>query len=143
MALLLLAGCAAPPPAAPPHDTLTAVIDISEQSLVVTRSWAAAHRVMRWTTPVSTGRPGFATPLGSFHPTLLDRDHASTLYESAPMPWSVFFDRGVAIHGTYEQTLLGRPVSHGCVRVHPAFAEVFFKMVLEVGRAHTTITVQE
>lgn len=110
--------------------------------LVVTRTWADG-RVMGWRTPVSTGRPGFRTPTGTFRPFYLSRHHKSSLYEDAPMPWAVFFNRDVAIHGTYAQSLLGRPVSHGCVRVHTAFAERFFEMVKEVGKANTTIAVQE
>jgi len=143
VALALLAGCAVPTePAAPRPDTLSAVIDLSDQTLVATRSYADG-RVVSWKTPVSTGRPGYATPTGSFHPFYLSKNHKSSLYEDAPMPWSVFFNGDIAIHGTYEQTLLGRPVSHGCVRVHTAFAETFFDMVKDVGKANTFITVQD
>ena len=49
---------------------------------------------------VSTGRPGLDTPMGSFQPTWLDVDHKSDQYEDAPMPFSVFFSGGYAVHGT-------------------------------------------
>jgi lipoprotein-anchoring transpeptidase ErfK/SrfK len=62
---------------------------------------------------VSTARRGYRTPLGHFTPYLLDRVHYSSLYESAPMPYSVFFYGGYAIHGTNEIRNIGRPVSHG------------------------------
>lgn len=146
LALLALAGCEAPPPAAPAPaavDTLTVVVDLSEQTLTATRTYVAERKTIGWTTPVSTGRRGYETPTGSFHPFFLSKNHKSSLYEDAPMPFAVFFNADVAIHGTYEQTLLGRPVSHGCVRVHTAFAETFFQQVLEVGKANTTITVQD
>jgi len=144
LALIGLTACAVPsePPAPPATDTLTAVIDLSDQTLVATRTYADG-RVMGWKTPVSTGRPGYQTPTGIFHPFYLSKEHKSSLYEDAPMPWSVFFNGDVAVHGTYEQTLLGQPVSHGCVRVHTAFAERFFDMVREVGKANTTIIVQD
>jgi hypothetical protein len=38
------------------------------------------------------------------------------------MPYSIFFLRSYAIHGSYEIKYLGRPASHGCVRLHPSNA---------------------
>ena len=45
----------------------------------------------------------------------------SKQYDDAPMPYSVFFKGGYAIHGTGYVSQLGRPASHGCIRV-PMFA---------------------
>jgi lipoprotein-anchoring transpeptidase ErfK/SrfK len=59
------------------------------------------------------------------------------------MPWSVFFNRDIGIHGTYEIASLGRAVSHGCVRLHPGHAETFFRWVQEVGKPRTRIIVQQ
>lgn len=73
--------------------------------------------VYNW--PVSTARPGYRTPVGTFRPTALVRYHRSTIYDGSPMPHSIFFLRGYAIHGSYEVKHLGRPASHGCVRLHP------------------------
>jgi len=141
---LLLAGCTATAPttAAGPaaRDRLEAVIDLSDQEVVVTRSRASgARETYRW--PVSTGRANHPTPTGTFRPTMLSRNHRSSLYDDAPMPWSVFFNGHIAMHGTTETHRLGRPASHGCVRLHPSHAEIFFKQVLEVGRANTRISV--
>lgn len=145
-AMIALAACAPAPVAEkgpPPVDTVTAVIDISDQDIVVTRSYAAEHKTETYRWPVSTGRKGYETGLGTFRPTFLDRDHRSTLYDDAPMPWSVFFNGDVAVHGTTELRDLGRPASHGCVRLHPAYAKILFQWVQDVGRNNTVISVVE
>jgi hypothetical protein len=57
------------------------------------------------------------------------------------MPHSVFFNGGVAVHGTYSTGLLGRPASHGCVRLAPGNAARFYKLVGQHGLARTRIIV--
>ncbi len=57
------------------------------------------------------------------------------------MPWSVFFYKGYAIHGTTEISQLGRPASHGCVRLHPDNARIFYDLVNAYGKANTRISV--
>jgi lipoprotein-anchoring transpeptidase ErfK/SrfK len=47
------------------------------------------------------------------------------------MPYSIFFDGGYAIHGSYEIAHLGRPASHGCIRLHPQNAAILFALVKE------------
>jgi len=81
----------------------------------------------RW--PASTGRRGFATPSGSFHPVRLERHWYSRQYEMTPMPWSMFFFRGYAVHGTMEAHNLGRAASHGCVRLRPDHAATLFSLM--------------
>lgn len=127
----------------PAADMLTAVIDISEQEVTVTRGFSDGRKAEIYRSPVSTGTTGYETPTGTFRPFYMSKDHRSSLYDDAPMPWSVFFNGNVAIHGTYSQRALGRPASHGCVRVHPVVAEMFYKQVLDVGKANTTIAVVE
>ncbi|WP_188527983.1 L,D-transpeptidase [Sinisalibacter lacisalsi] len=143
LGLVALAACTEPiarPAAARSADELTAVIDISDQQVEVTRARMSGQaEVWRW--PVSTGRPGYATPTGTFRPFLLSKNHRSSLYDDAPMPWSVFFNGDVAIHGSYEIADLGQPASHGCVRLHPTHAEHFFRQVQQVGMANTVISV--
>jgi lipoprotein-anchoring transpeptidase ErfK/SrfK len=73
----------------------------------------------RYNWPVSTARRGYRTPTGTFKPTALAVWHRSTIYSGSPMPHSIFFLRGYAIHGSYEIKDLGRPASHGCVRLQP------------------------
>jgi hypothetical protein len=49
------------------------------------------------------------------------------------MPYSIFFKGGYAIHGSYETRSLGRPASHGCVRLDPAHAALLYHMVQAEG----------
>jgi lipoprotein-anchoring transpeptidase ErfK/SrfK len=95
-----------------------------------------------YTWPVSTGRPGYGTPAGTFHPHMLARRWFSRVYYNAPMPYSIFFYGGFAIHGSYEIARIGRPASHGCIRLHPADAAVLFGLVEHEGMRNTTIVVQ-
>jgi lipoprotein-anchoring transpeptidase ErfK/SrfK len=93
------------------------------------------------TWPVSTARRGYRTPVGSYKPYSLERMHYSKLYDDTPMPYSIFFRGGYAIHGTTEIRNLGRPVSHGCVRLSPDNARSLFELVQSHGRQNTTIEI--
>ena len=79
--------------------------------------------------PVSTARRGYVTPSGTFHPYSLQPMHYSKKYDNAPMPHSIFFSGGYAIHATPHIGNLGRPASHGCVRLHPANAATLYQIV--------------
>jgi len=79
--------------------------------------------------PVSTARKGYYTPTGTFHPYSLQPMHYSRKYDNSPMPWSIFFSGGFAIHGTGAVRNLGRPASHGCVRLSPANAATLYSIV--------------
>ncbi len=83
--------------------------------------------------PVSTARAGYSTPRGSFAPTGLQAMHYSRKYHMSPMPHSIFFRGGYAIHGSYETGMLGRPASHGCVRLSPGHAAMLYQMVQNEG----------
>jgi lipoprotein-anchoring transpeptidase ErfK/SrfK len=111
-------------------------IDLSQQQMRVSVLGRPAYR---W--PVSTARPGYRTPTGTFRPIRLERSWYSTIYDYAPMPYSIFFYGGYAIHGTTETSRLGRPVSHGCVRLHPGNARTLFNLVRQYGSANTRITI--
>jgi lipoprotein-anchoring transpeptidase ErfK/SrfK len=78
---------------------------------------------------VSTARKGYSTPSGTFHPYSLQTMHYSKKYDNAPMPHSIFFSGGYAIHATPHIGNLGRPASHGCVRLHPANAATLYNIV--------------
>ncbi|MFZ0495362.1 MAG: L,D-transpeptidase [Methylocella sp.] len=88
---------------------------------------------------VSTARSGYRTPRGTYRPYQLLRMHYSHKYQMSPMPYSIFFAGGYAIHGTYETAWLGRPVSHGCIRLAPGNAARLFHMVQAEG-AEITIS---
>lgn len=93
----------------------------------------------RYSWAVSTGVHG--TPSGSFQPRSLSRNHRSSLYHNAPMPYSIFYDGNFAIHGTPHVSRLGGRASKGCVRLHPANAAVLFSLVQKVGLGNTRIQI--
>lgn len=99
------------------------------------------HGQLRYSWPVSTGRGRYATPSGSFRAKRLERRWYSTKYNNAPMHFAVFYHRGYAIHATTEVRRLGRPASHGCVRLAPRHAARFFSLVRSHGLARTRITI--
>jgi len=90
-------------------------IDKSSQRMAVSVDGAT-----RYCWPVSTGRRGYGTPSGVFRPQYLARRHFSRRYYNSPMPYSIFFYHGFAIHGTSDISRLDGPASHGCVRLHPS-----------------------
>ncbi len=90
---------------------------------------------------VSTARKGYRTPVGSFRPTRMHRTYYSRKYDNAPMPHSIFFHGGYAIHGTTYVNSLGRPASHGCIRLHPANAAALFSLVQRHGPGNTRIVI--
>jgi len=95
----------------------------------------------RYEFAVSTGRAGYGTPNGTYHPQRLEREWFSKEYYDSPMPYSIFFSRGYAIHGSYEIRHLGGPASHGCIRLHPSNAAKLFALVRKEGAGNTTIQV--
>jgi lipoprotein-anchoring transpeptidase ErfK/SrfK len=115
---------------------IVAKINLSNQRMAVFVNGAA-----RYNWPVSTARPGYRTPTGTFKPTALVRYHRSSIYDGSPMPYSIFFLRGYAIHGSYETKHLGRPVSHGCIRLHPSNAAALYSLVQRYGTGNTLIKI--
>jgi L,D-transpeptidase catalytic domain len=98
---------------------------------------------MRYIWPVSTGRDETATPNGVYAPQRLERNWFSNAYYNSPMPYSIFFHNGYAIHGSYAIDKLGGPASHGCVRLHPHHAALLFDLVQQQGPDKTTIEVTD
>ncbi|WP_295559170.1 L,D-transpeptidase [uncultured Hyphomicrobium sp.] len=99
------------------------------------------HGTHYYSWPVSTGRGRYATPSGSFRPKRLERRWYSTKYNYAPMHYAVFYSGGYAIHATSEVDRLGRPASHGCVRLAPSHAATFYSLVRSHGAQRTRITI--
>ncbi|ARN80544.1 L,D-transpeptidase [Methylocystis bryophila] len=102
-------------------------VDLTRQQMTVTKN---NDKPLVW--KISSGRPGFETPTGKFIVQRLDADHLSDEYDQAPMPFAIFFSRGLAIHGTSERGL-GRPASHGCVRLSIEHARELFGWVEQYG----------
>jgi lipoprotein-anchoring transpeptidase ErfK/SrfK len=111
-------------------------IDKSSQRMAV-----SVDGMSRYSWPVSTGRSGYGTPSGVFRPQLMARRWFSRRYYNSPMPHSIFFYGGFAIHGTYELSRLGGPASHGCVRLHPSHAAALFALVERNGPRNTRIEI--
>jgi hypothetical protein len=112
------------------------VIDKDSQQMSV-----AVNGRTRYVWPVSTGRAGYGTPSGRFQPQWMARTYFSKKYYDAPMPYSIFFYHGYAIHGTEDINRLGGPASHGCVRLHPRNAATLFALVQRYGMESTEIIV--
>lgn len=115
---------------------LSVRIDLSSQRLSLAydggprESWA-----------ISSGREGFGTPRGVYRPQWSSKMWFSRTYDNAPMPHAVFFNGGIAVHATQSLGMLGRPASHGCIRLAPANAARFYALVHKFGYAATRIEV--
>lgn len=91
--------------------------------------------------PVSTGKAGYSTPSGTYSATSMNEVWYSKQWDNAPMPHSIFFMKdGHAIHGSYEVKNLGKPVSHGCVRISPENATTLYALVEQNGLENTQVT---
>jgi lipoprotein-anchoring transpeptidase ErfK/SrfK len=118
--------------------SLVAHIDVSSQTMTVKRSGQVVH-VWR----VSTARSGYYTPRGTFRPQRMNRMWYSRKYDNSPMPYSVFFRGGYAIHGTGAVRQLGTPASHGCVRLHTSNAATLYSLIQQVGRRNAKIVITQ
>lgn len=134
LAACLLALLLALPPGQAAASEVVARISISAQKMQV---FEAGRLVHEW--PVSTARPGKITPRGVYTAQWLSANHRSSLYDNAPMPWSIFFHGHYAIHGTDQLSRLGQPASAGCVRLHPENARLLFEMARQVGLANMRV----
>ena len=112
-------------------------IDVYSQRMDV---YVNGFRRHKW--PISTARRGYRTPLGNFRPTRMHRRYFSKKYHGSPMPHSIFFYGGYAIHGTNAIKRLGRPASHGCIRLHPDNARKLFALVKNNGPRNTKISIR-
>jgi lipoprotein-anchoring transpeptidase ErfK/SrfK len=130
--VFIAAICTAVPASAA---ALVAHIDIGSQRLTV-----KVNGKTQYTWAISTGKAGYRTPSGTYRPTRLERHGYSEKYK-AKMPYAVYFRGGYAIHATGAVGRLGRPASHGCVRLAPGNAAKLFSMVRQYGSGNTRIVV--
>lgn len=126
----------APKPAPPPEPSLTATVDLGSQVMTVSENGA---RKYSWA--ISSGTSEHPTPRGTFRPQWTAKMWYSKKYDNAPMPNAVFVSGGVAIHATYATGMLGRPASHGCIRLAPANAATFYKLVGHHGLKMTKVSI--
>lgn len=98
---------------------MAVVVSLTEQ-----RAYVYRNGLLIAVSTVSTGKPGHETPTGVFTILQKDKDHRSSKYNDAPMPYQerLTWD-GVALHAG---GLPGYPESHGCVHLPTAFAKLLF-----------------
>ena len=131
------AESAAPAKPAPlPQPTMKVSVDLKTQRMTVSE-----HGAVKYAWPISSGTEEFPTPRGTFRPQWTAKMWYSKKYDNAPMPHAVFINGGVAVHATYHTRSLGRPASHGCIRLAPANAATFYKLVHKHGLKMTRVSV--
>lgn len=118
-------------------DKIDVAVDISKQKMNV---YVEGHRKYTW--KISSARKGYSTPTGDYRPLWITTMHRSRKYDNAPMPYSVFYNGGYAIHGTNHVRRLGRPASHGCIRLHTSNARRLYKLVKKYGKDNVRIMVR-
>jgi hypothetical protein len=134
--LFLLSSIALASAFLPAQANVLVKVDQGAQRMTVT-----VDGEQRYSWPVATGRAGYSTPNGNFRPNRMEAEHFSDEYDNAPMPHSIFFDdKGHAIHGSSEK--LGRPASHGCVRLSTAHAAELFALIKQEGMAKTRVEIE-
>ena len=116
---------------------IEARIDLSQQKMRVYQNGVVRHV---W--PISSGRKGYRTPTGNYRPTRMYKEYYSKKYYNSPMPYSIFFRGGYAIHGTNAVKHLGRPASHGCIRLHPKNARTLYNLVRRHGSGNASISIR-
>ena len=120
--------------AAPARAGIVVRIDNSAQRMHV-----FVDSMLAYVWRVSTARKGYRTPPGNYRVQRMERMWYSRRYDMSPMPHSLFFHGGYAIHGTGSISQLGRPASHGCVRLHPAHARTLYGLVRHYGGARILV----
>lgn len=117
--------------------SLVAKVDIASQTMTVLKHGRVIH-----TWKVSTARKGYITPKGEWRPYRMHEMWHSRKYDMSPMPYSVFYHGGYAVHGTSYVSRLGTPASHGCVRLETPNAARFYTLVKQAGPGNTRIVVE-
>jgi lipoprotein-anchoring transpeptidase ErfK/SrfK len=135
----------ASPPSPAPAPTPKAVESSASKILVLIDKLTQTMRVLvdnleRYSWDVSTGLRAYDTPVGTYAARSMHKIWYSKQWDDAPMPHAIFFTRkGHAIHGTEDTQKLGRPASHGCVRLAPENARTLFALVKETGLENTGV----
>jgi lipoprotein-anchoring transpeptidase ErfK/SrfK len=137
-----------PPPGTPLVGEVTRPVVAAPARVLITvdkatqRMRVTVDGKLRYSWAVSTARAPYRTPAGTFHPLWLAKVHYSKEWDDAPMPYSIFFTAaGHAIHSSRATRQLGRPASHGCVRLAPSHAATLFTLVRAEGAGTTKVVV--
>ena len=122
--------------ASPAAAGVLARVDLSGQRMEV-----LVDGVKKYSWTVSTGKPGWRTPVGTYQPLTTYRQYYSKQFRMS-LPFAVVISsKGYAIHGTTAIGRLGRTASHGCIRLHPSNAAVFYNLVNSYGLWNTQVEV--
>ena len=107
-------------PKVAPAGPILVVVSLDEQ-----RAYTYRNNILIGVAMVSTGKPGHETPTGVFSTILKDKDHHSSKYNNAPMPYTQkITNDGVALHAG---GIPGYPESHGCVHLPSEYARLLFE----------------
>jgi L,D-transpeptidase catalytic domain len=107
-------------PQVAPEGPILVLVSLDEQ-----RAYTYRNNVLIGAAMVSTGKPGHETPTGVFTTILKDKDHHSSKYNNAPMPYTQkITNDGVALHAG---GIPGYPESHGCVHLPSEYARLLFE----------------
>ena len=110
-------------------------IDKTKQQMTVSLDGVETYEWL-----VSTGRAGYSTPSGTYTAVSMNKIWYSKQWDNVPMPHSIFFMKdGHAIHGSLDVKNLGKPVSHGCVRISPENATALYALVKANGLENTQV----
>lgn len=116
---------------------LIADVNLSNQTMTVKRDGRVLYR---WA--ISSGRKGYRTPTGTYSVKRMHTMWYSRKYDMSPMPYSIFFRGGYAIHGTNYVNRLGRPASHGCIRLHTAHAKRLYQLTRQIGPGNMRVRIR-
>lgn len=116
---------------------ILARVSISRQRMEVFRD-----NILLYKWKVSTARKGYRTPKGNYKAKAIKKMHYSSLYNNSPMPYTIFYSGNYAIHGTSHNKRLGRPASHGCVRLRTSNAKKLYTLARKYGRKNVYIQIK-
>ncbi|MGW4588186.1 L,D-transpeptidase [Amycolatopsis thermoflava] len=106
----------AAPAGVPCSATVDACVDLSAK-----KAWLLSDgEVVYGPVQIMPGSAGNPTPVGTFRVSGKVKDYHSREFD-APMPYSVFFQPGIAFH----QGSLSK-YSHGCIHLSPSASQKFF-----------------
>ncbi|WP_436493770.1 L,D-transpeptidase [Actinokineospora sp. HUAS TT18] len=113
------------PPAQPSEGTPCKATAAACIDLSANQSWLLKDgKVVYGPVPITHGRPGYRTPVGTFKVGWKDIDHKSSQFNNAPMPYSVFFNGGIAFHAGSLKVQ-----SHGCIHLSNAAAQKYYNFL--------------
>lgn len=113
-------------------------VDLTRQRLVMKSSGTVKEFAISSGLLPRNGTPGSGR---CYAPDFIEEMHYSSLYNKAPMPHSIFFNGNIAMHGTEAEWLLGKPASHGCIRLSKVNAKIVHDTVKANGKANAIICV--